>query len=261
MLYGYGLMMYEIKRLPAIGHGGGLNGWSSDLVRLPEQRTTIVVLTNALPPPAELIPQAISRTLAEKFSEDDIKALPPQSEDKSADPKAFAAYVGRYDYKTAIMNVSVENDGLFAQLTDQPKYQIFPKAKDEFFWKVVDAHVLFLRNEKGEVNAGRHTQGGQSFTAKKLGEDIVKLTADQLDSFVGQYQFGPGVVMTVTRDDTQLFAQVTGQPKLPIFPTSETEFEWRVVKAHVQFVKDDDGKVTKAEHHQNASKIDAPKIK
>jgi hypothetical protein len=67
--------------------------------------------------------------------------------------------------------------------------------------------------------------------------------------------------MTVSRDGTQLFAQLTNQPKLPIFPKAENEFEWRVVKAAVEFVKGDDGKVTKVIHRQGEGKIDAPKIK
>ena len=67
--------------------------------------------------------------------------------------------------------------------------------------------------------------------------------------------------MTVTRDGSQLFAQLTGQPKFPIFPKSETEFEWRVVPAKAQFVKGEDGTVTKVVHHQNGASFDAPKIK
>jgi len=261
MKYGYGLMMYEIKRLPAIGHGGGLHGWCSDLLRLPKQHCTVVVLANALPPPPELMPQSISRALVEKLLADEIKALPPVTEDKTVDPKTFTAYVGRYDYQGGIMTMSVEGEALVTQFTDQRKFRIFPKAKDEFFWKVTDAEVVFLRDEKGQVTAARHTQGGNTFTAKKLGEDAVKLTDEQLDSFLGQYQYGPGAVITVSRDGTQIFAQLTGQPKLPIFPTSETEFELHVVKAAVQFVKGEDGKVTKVVHRQGGAKIDAPKIK
>ena len=262
MKYGYGLMMYDIKRLPAIGHGGGLHGWLSDLVRLPKQHCTVVVLANAaLPQPAELIPQIISRSLAEKLLADEIKALPPATEDTTVDPKTFTAYAGRYDYQAAIMTVSVEGDHLMSQLTGQPKNRIFPRAKDEFFWKAVDAEIVFVRDEKGDVIAARHTQGPITFTAKKLGEEAVALTPEQLDSFLGQYQYGPGAVLTVSRDETQLFAQLTGQPKLPIFPKSEPEFEWRVVKATVQFMKGEDGKVTKVVHRQGEATIDAPKIK
>jgi CubicO group peptidase (beta-lactamase class C family) len=260
MKYGYGLLMLEMKRLPVIGHSGGLNGWSSDLLRLPVQRTTIVVLTNALPGPPELTPRAISQSLIEKFLAEEIKQLPPATEDQTVDSKTFADYSGRFDYQGAIMTVSADGDALYAQLTGQPKYQIFPKAKDEFFWKITDAQVTFLRDEKGQVTAARHTQGGVTFTAAKL-EDAIKLTAEQLDSLVGQYQYAPGAVLTVTREGTQLFAQLTGQPPFPIFPVSETEFEWRIVKAKVQFVKGDDDKVSKAVHHQGGSTHDAPKIK
>ncbi len=261
MKYGYGLVMYEVKRLRAIGHGGGLNGWSSDLVRLPDQNCTVVVLANALPPPPGLAPSEISRSAAEKILADEIKKLPPMSEDKSVDPKTFAAFVGRYDYKGAILSVTAEDGHLFAQLTGQPKWEIFPKGADEFFWKVADAQVVFLRNEKGEVISARHTQNGSTFNAPRLADDALKLTDAQLDAPLGQYQYGPGAMLTVTREGGQLFAQLTGQPKMPIFPKSASEFEWRVVVAKVEFVKGGDGKVTKAIHHQNGVTFDAPKIK
>jgi CubicO group peptidase (beta-lactamase class C family) len=261
MTYGYGLVISGVRRMPSIGHGGGLNGWSSELVRLPQQNCTIVALVNAMPSPPGLDATNIARGLAEHFLADEIKKLPPLTEDKSVDPKTFAAFVGRYDYRGSILTVIVENDRLFAQLTGQPKFEIYPKSANEFFWKVVDAQVVFLRNEKGEVTAAQHTQNGGTFKAPKLSAEDVKLTVEQLEAFVGQYQYGPAAVLTVTRDGAQLLAQLTGQPQFPIFPTSATNFEWRVVPAKVQFVKDDTGKVTKATHTQNGTTFDAPKIK
>ncbi len=261
MNYGYGLMMLSVKRLPAIGHGGGLNGWSSYLIRLPEQKCTVVVLANALPLPQAYSPSAIAHGLAERLLADEIQKLPPLAEDKSIDPKLFAHYVGRFDYQGGIMTVSVEGDEIFSQITGQPQHRIYPLAKDAFFWKVADAEVKFLRDEKGEVIAARHSQNGSSFRAAKIPDDAVKLTAEQVEPFVGQYQYGPLAVMTVSRDGAQLFAQLTGQPKFPIFPKSETEFEWRVVAASVKFTKGDDGKVTKAVHSQNGTTFDAPKVK
>lgn len=261
MNYGLGLMMFEVKRLPAIGHGGGLNGWSSDLLRLPQQNCTVVVLANGLPIPPQLTPSAISRALAEKLLADEISKLPAPTEDKSVDPKSFASYAGRYDYQGAVMTVTVEDDKLMAQLTGQGKNQIFPKAKDKFFWKVVDAEVEFVRDDKGQVTAARHSQGGVSFKAARLGEEKVKLTAEQAEAFVGQYNYGPGAVLTVSRDGTQLFAQMTGQPKFPIFSVAEDEFEWKVVAAKVKFEKDKEGKVTKGIHSQGGGTIEAPKVK
>jgi len=259
--YGFGLVVSEFQRLPAIWHNGGLEGWSSNLVWLPDQKVTLVALANARPPAPGLLPAVITQEFTEHFLAGEIAKLAPPVEDKSVDPKSYPAYAGRYDYRDAILAVTVQDDRLYAQLTGQAKYEIFPRAADEFFWKVTDASVRFLRNDKGEVIAAQHSQGGNTFRAARLGLDGVKLTADQLDAYVGQYSYGPLAVLTVKRDDEQLFAQLTGQPPFPIFPTAPDSFEWRVVKASVRFVKGDDGKVIKAVHTQNGATFDAPKIK
>lgn len=258
--YGYGLVVSEFKRLPILSHGGGLNGWSSDLTYFPQQQCTVVVLANVLPGPPGLNPAAISQALAEHFLAEDIARLPAITEDKSVDPKSYAAFTGRYDYREAVMTVTVEKDRIFAQLTGQPKYEIFPKAPDAFFWKITDAQVVFLRDDKGAVTAAQHTQNGNTFKAARLSESAVKFTPAQLDALLGQYQYGPDAVMTVTRDGDQLFAQLTGQPRCAIYAKSTTEFEWRIVVASVQFVSGKDGKVTKAVHTQNGATFDAPKI-
>lgn len=261
MNYGYGLIMYELKGLPVTGHGGGLNGWSSQLLRFPDQRCTVVALGNSLPPHPRQAPTEICQFLVEKLLAADIARVPPPSEDKSIDPKEFPAFAGRYDYHSGVMTVTVEGDALFAQLTGQPKFRIFPKSRDEFFWKVADAHVLFQRNEKGEVIAARHTQNGNTFQAPRLRDDAMALKPEQLDAFLGQYQYAPEVILTITREGAQLLAQLTGQPHFPIFAKSADEFEWRVVEAKIRFVKNDAGQVTKAIHAQNGTTVEAPKIK
>ncbi len=260
MNYGYGLTMYEIGRLPVVGHGGGLNGWSTDLLRLPEQRCTIAVLSNAQPSAPELEPHSISQIIVEKLFAEEISKMPAFEEDPTITSEVFKDFVGRYDYQGAILTVTVQDAHLFAQLTSQPKAQIYPQSKDEYFWKVAAAQVKFLRDERGEVIAARHTQNGNSFTAPKLGDEKVNLSAEQLERFVGKYQYGPAAVMTVSREETQLYAQLTGQPKFPIFPKSETEFEWRVVVAEVEFVSGDKDAVVSARHTQNGITFDAPKL-
>ena len=260
MSYGYGLMVFEEKRLPAIGHGGGLNGWSSDLLRFPEQHCTVVVLGNALPPAPRLVPGEIGRALAEKLLAAEIAAVPPPAEDTSVDPKSFEAFTGRYVYPNGIMTVTLDDNALYTQITGQPRFRMYARSADTFFLKVVAAQFAFVRDEQGRVVSVRHTQGGNTFTARRQPEPEVKLTATQVDAFVGRYRYGEKSIMTITRDDTQLFAQLTDQPKWPIFPISDSEFEWRIVKAKVQFVRDADGSVTKAIHTQNGRSFDAPVI-
>ena len=66
------------------------------------------------------------------------------------------------------MTVTSEGGRLFAQLTGQPKFEIFPKSETEFFWKVVDAQVTFVKDEKGKVTKAIHHQGGQTLDAPKM---------------------------------------------------------------------------------------------
>lgn len=258
--YGFGLIITDFERLPAIWHNGGLHGWSSNLVWLPEQHTVLVALSNSMPNSPGLDPAVVNQALIKHFLATEIAALPQPVEDKSVDPKTYPAYAGSYDYHGGILTVSVEKDHLFARLTGQPKFEIFPEGSEKFFWKVVDAHVQFLRDDQGAVNAVQHTQNGTSFRAPRLADPTVKLTPVQLDAFIGKYQYGPSAVLTVTRDGDLLFAQLTGQPASQIYPTAEDTFEWRIVKASVHFIKGEDGKVTKATHSQNGKTFDAPKI-
>jgi CubicO group peptidase (beta-lactamase class C family) len=257
MNYGYGLFMAEFKRLPMISHSGGLNGWSSDLAYFPQQKSTIVVLTNAMPTAPELTPQTTSRKFAEIVLADVIKELPEMEVDATVDPQGFNDFVGKYDYQGAVAHFFVEDNQLFAQLTGQQKIQVFPKAKDHFFWKVVDAEVVFQRNDQGQVISARHTQNGITFTAPRIQETAV--SEQELDAFVGKYRYGLAV-MTTTREGNQLYAQLTGQPRFPIFPVNENTFQWRVVEAQVEFVKDENGKVVTARHTQNGTTFDAARI-
>ncbi len=68
----------------------------------PNQKTTVVVLSNAMPSAAEMDPQLIARISAEKFLADEIAKLPPRQIDKSIDPKTYTDYVGRYDYVSLV---------------------------------------------------------------------------------------------------------------------------------------------------------------
>jgi len=67
--------------------------------------------------------------------------------------------------------------------------------------------------------------------------------------------------MTVTKEDDKLFAQMEGQPKLEIFPRSEIEFYWKIVNANITFVRDESGKITKADFNQGGIKMEVNKIK
>jgi CubicO group peptidase (beta-lactamase class C family) len=256
--YGYGLTIGKHRRIPFIYHGGGLNGWSAELAYYPEQKCSVAILTNAMPSDHKLFPELIARRLAERALADVLASIPAPQIDKSINPKIYPNYIGKYDYANAVMEITVKDNRIIATITDKEPVEIIPTGQDAFFCKEFDAEIIFRRNEKGEITAAVHYERGTNLVAPKIVESMVH-SEKQLDEFVGSYQYGP-TIMTCTRKGTQLYAQITDQPKFPIFAVKPNTFAWRIIEAEVEFVKDAKGKYTIARHSQNGNQFDAPRI-
>ena len=72
----------------------------------------------------------------------------------------------------------------------------------------------------------------------------MRLRPQVLQQYVGVYELAPTFKISVTVEGSQLMAQATGQPKLPVYASSETKFFYKVVDAQIEFFKDDKGAVT-----------------
>jgi hypothetical protein len=66
---------------------------------------------------------------------------------------------------------------------------------------------------------------------------VAKLDSKVLDSYVGKYDAGMGMTMTVTHEGDRLFGQLPNQPKLELLPSSETTFFVKMPDLDVTFVK------------------------
>lgn len=85
------------------------------------------------------------------------------------DPAIYDAYVGRYDYGSGqTLTVTRAGGKLMAKMTAQPKLQLLPRSKKDFFFKVVNAEITFVRGPGGEVTGVEHLQGGETIKAPRL---------------------------------------------------------------------------------------------
>ena len=87
----------------------------------------------------------------------------------------------------------------------------------------------------------------------------IKVDRMVLARYVGNYELTPAFSIKFTLDGDQLMTEVTNQPKLPIYPESETKFFLRVVDAEVEFFSDGKGRVSYLLLHQNGQEIKAMK--
>lgn len=83
----------------------------------------------------------------------------------------------------------------------------------------------------------------------------IALGPDRLRSYTGRYELAPGAILTVTLKGDQLFARLTGQTALPIYPESDGRFFYKVVDATLQFERSARGRVTALVLHQNGRSI------
>lgn len=267
--YGYGWGISSYRGLKQISHDGGLPGFTSSLLRMPEEKFTVVVLANAVPPLPDLDTPSLAHEIMQLCLADKLAPFPKPISTNVVASRLYDAYVGRYGYKdSSILAVTREGERLFAQLTGQARFELFPKSETEFFWKDADAQLTFIKGQEGTATKAVHRQGGRIWNALRLpAQTIVRIAPAILDAYVGDYDYGTGKRMTVTRDGERLFAQfggtigqLTGYRKLQIFPKSDTEFFWKAIDAQITFLKDADGKVIKAIHQQRGEKIEAPKV-
>jgi serine-type D-Ala-D-Ala carboxypeptidase/endopeptidase len=146
---------WEVLSTPAgeiVQHGGGTGGFHTLIAFNRRTREGVVVLTNAetvmgaddiglhiltgapvatLPQPAPPPPEHHAITLAQE---------------------ALQRFVGRYQLAPgAFLIVTRDGDHLFAQLSGQSAFEVFPEGPRDFFWKIVDAQLTF--------QAGEHAPG------------------------------------------------------------------------------------------------------
>jgi CubicO group peptidase (beta-lactamase class C family) len=259
--YGYGWIISTNRGLQVIQHTGGLNGFNSSLSRFPEHHLTIVVLSNALPNIPNLNPSGLTSQIAELYLYPFMEKHEPQQVATDFDPTLLDDYVGRYDYQSGIMTIRREGDQLFAQLSGQQEYEIYPSAKDKFFWKVVDAQIEFKRDETGTVTHAIHKQNNTEFKVAKLKDKkSIQLPVDVLQKYEGTYELAPNVFIKITQEGKSLYAQVTGQPKLEIFPSEENIFFYKDVNAQLTFNATENGAVKSVTIKQGAVNSEADKI-
>jgi hypothetical protein len=79
---------------------------------------------------------------------------------------------------------------------------------------------------------------------RRVPRESVHVAPEILGNYVGRYQIAPSVILTVTQQNGDLYAQLRNAPEVPIYPESETEFFCKPFDAQITFVTDGTGRAT-----------------
>jgi hypothetical protein len=76
-------------------------------------------------------------------------------------------YVGEYASSVGTFYVTRDGDQLLVRLEGQTALDVYPSAKDAFFYKIVTAQIDFGRDAAGKVTTLTLHQGGNDITATR----------------------------------------------------------------------------------------------
>lgn len=162
--YGYGWSRLSLFNREVITHGGGVNGFRTNIARYVDDDVCIIVLSNIETAPVDKISMDLAAIL---FGEE--YEMPIERVAIDMDPRIYDAYVGQYELApNLVVAVTKENNRLFAQATGQPKFEIYPESETKFFARVADIQFTFVKNEEGKVTQLIVHQEGKDTAAKKI---------------------------------------------------------------------------------------------
>ncbi len=289
MHYAYG---WSVGKMPigqstdsiyTIGHGGGINGFNTNISRAPSDKSLVVLLNNTGGAPLNPMTRAIRAIIYGKEYK-----LPGQSvatevlaviNDQGIDA-GIAHYNTIKDSESYDLNEN-EMNGIGYQLMQDDQVEAaakvfelnvsaFPKSSnvyDSYGEALMNLGKkdLAIKNYKKSIELNPNNMAGIE-ALKKMGADVSEYEKEVvvpdavLESYVGQYQLMPNFIISITKTENQLIAQATGQPTFEIFPRSNHEFYLKAVNAQLVFNSDDSDKVISVTLFQNGQEITGKRI-
>lgn len=261
--YGFGWSIGTIAGHPSVEHGGGIQGFSTYELRAADAGLYIAVLCNSDSPrtPPSTAATRIATLVLGKPAEIVTVIVPADT---------LRDYAGVYrvmpEQKIAF---AVEGGALVLKDARGRATPLDALSATEFTGPNRDARYTFKRDAAGRVERVLVHQrlAAERFAARvdEPLEDPVKsavtVATDVLDRCVGDYELGPGFILTVRRDGDSLAAQATGQPEFNLIAESPVRFRVKQVPAAIEFKTDADGAATSLVLFQNGREVPGKKIK
>jgi CubicO group peptidase (beta-lactamase class C family) len=160
--YGYGWALGTLFGEKTIEHGGGINGFSTDAVRVPEKKVFVTVLTNC--PWRQAAASYVSKWITAVLCGKELK----EKKAITLDTKILDAIVGVYKIsEDEVRTVTREGNQLYTQRTQGPKLAAFAESETEFFYKDSFSHFTIVKDKSGKViKMIMHGDGGDEEAIK-----------------------------------------------------------------------------------------------
>lgn len=258
--YGYGWKVSDEDGARYLAHGGGITGFVSYGVLIPEKKIFVGMLHNALGSDTDL--EYTATRLALEVLGQSWSARPVAMSD---DQKK--RFTGVYDFGGVKRRVTFEDGKLSAQREGGLPFLLLPVGKDEFVYDKAFSRLQFRRGSSGAIESvvaisrGHPAETGKRVADAPAKRRVITLTEEKLDRTLGIYEIEPGVQFTITRQGSRLFMQATGEGLAEAFAESETRFFFKVVDAQIEFTIGSDGRASMMTLFQGGAAMPAKRVK
>ena len=256
--YGYGWFINEIAGLPTVEHTGGINGFTTSGIYVPDSKIYSIVLSNLddgigaanhnLKAVSALLGKPIEKKVALKISEEELKK-----------------WEGAYQFEDVVRFISFEEGVLFSAREGGRPMKLEPLSNSEFsFENSFSTYKFSTVNGKRQVLFSDRiikAIGIETDIKPISNKDEINLPKEILVNYVGVYELQPGFQIKIKVQNDRLIAMAAGQPAVELFAKTENTFYIKEIGAQLVFNKDSDGIINSLTFAQGGNKMEGKKIK
>jgi CubicO group peptidase (beta-lactamase class C family) len=251
--YGYGWSLNRINGSPTYEHGGGIYGYLTNAIYLPEEKVFVAMLSNRDDKgPGTLSTRIAAITIGRPY--------PEEKDTIGLSPGQLKKYIGTYVFEdSAIRYILLDDNKLYSQRKGSSRFRILPLSDHKFMYENDLSTIEFTENPDGAMQAvfsdRRSEFKGTRTTLEVPVKEEVEVPLDLLREYTGEYELKPGFIIKIFLDDGKLMSQATGQTAFQIFPSSRIRFFLKVVEAELEFIRNQEGKVDSLILYQNGQEL------
>ena len=256
--YGYGWFINEIAGITTLEHQGGINGFTTSGIYLPDENIFSIVLTNlddGIGAERNNI-KAVSALLGKSSVENPVEEV---------SEKELKKWVGAYQFEDVLRFISFENGALYSRREGGRPMKLLPVSDSEFrFENSLAVYKFSLKKGKKQVLfTDRIIKSvGVETDKKPMSEkEAIPLKPEILVKYVGVYELQPSFQIEVEIQNGYLLANATGQPPVELLAAGENSFFIKEIEAVIVFNLNPDGTVMSLTFSQDTNKMEGKKIK
>jgi CubicO group peptidase (beta-lactamase class C family) len=161
--FGYGWQMETRCDHRLMKHGGGINGFTTYMIHIPDMQALVVVLSNIA---SHRTGRMAHDLVAILF--DEPNNVPRTRHAVELDRSAYEGLVGVYRLVSNLqLSITLDDGRLYSTIADEAKEEMFAESATEFFYKD-DAQITFFRGDNGRANRLVLHQGGSDLVGIRL---------------------------------------------------------------------------------------------